>query len=399
MIAPCVFIMTNTFFDKLKINIGKNMNCPIVTLTQELIRIPSISPQDLGCQDIIIKRLCKMGFQIKIININDTKNFWAFRGNGKTLTFVGHTDVVSPGKEKYWNTNPFDPIIKNGFLFGRGASDMKGALSSMIIAAERFVNKFPNHKGRLSFLITSDEESHATNGTIKVVEYLMSKNDKIDYCIVGEPSSTAIVGDVIKNGRRGSITANLTIHGIQGHIAYPHLADNPIHKGLPIILKILSMKLDNGNDFFSPTIINVANIHAGDGTNNIIPGTLFVQFNIRFNTEISDREIKQKILNILDQNNINYTIKWFLSGQPFLTKKGFLVDTVIKSIIDFNKKSPILSTSGGTSDGRFIALMGSEIVELGLTNNTIHKVNECVKIIDLKLLTCIYENIMKNLLA
>lgn len=389
----------NEFCNKLKINLGKNMICPIIQLAQKLISIPSISPQDLGCQNIIIKRLRKIGFQIKIININDTKNFWAFRGAGKTLTFAGHTDVVSPGEEKYWYTDPFDPIIKNGFLFGRGSSDMKGALSSMIIAAERFVNQFPNHKGCLSFLITSDEESKATNGTIKVVEYLMSRNIMIDYCIVGEPSSTLIVGDTIKNGRRGSITANLTIHGIQGHIAYPDLADNPIHKGLPIILKILSMKLDNGNSFFSPTIINISNIHAGNGVNNIIPGALFVQFNIRFSTEVSDIEIKEKITDILNQNNINYNIKWSLSGQPFLTKKGILVDTVIKAIIRLNKKSPILSTSGGTSDGRFIALMGSEIVELGLTNNTIHKVNECVKIFDLQLLSRMYKNIMTELLT
>jgi len=397
IIAPYIFKLKNEFHNKLKINLGKDMICPITKLAQRLIRIPSLSPQDLGCQDIIIKRLRKIGFQIKVINIKDTKNFWAFRGSGKTLTFAGHTDVVSPGEEKDWHSNPFDPIIKNGVLFGRGSSDMKGALSSMIIATERFINKFPNHTGRLSFLITSDEESHASNGTIKVVEYLTSRNDMIDYCIVGEPSSTFIVGDVIKNGRRGSITANLTIYGIQGHIAYPDLADNPIHKGLPIILKILSVKLDNGNNFFSPTIINIANIHAGDGTNNIIPGTLFVQFNIRFSTEISDLEIKEKITDILNKNNINYTIKWFLSGQPFFTKKGILVDTVIKSIMHFNKKAPILSTSGGTSDGRFIALMGSEIVELGLTNNTIHKVNECVKICDLQLLSRMYENIMIEL--
>ncbi|ANZ22335.1 succinyl-diaminopimelate desuccinylase [Buchnera aphidicola (Diuraphis noxia)] len=374
------------------------MICPIIQLAQELIRIPSISPQDLGCQEIIMKRLCKIGFQIKMININKTKNFWAFRGTGKTLTFAGHTDVVSPGEEKNWCTPPFIPSIKNGFLFGRGSSDMKGALSCMIIAAEKFISKFPHHNGRLSFLITSDEESNAVDGTVKVVEYLQSNDEMIDYCIVGEPSSTNIVGDVIKNGRRGSITANLTIHGIQGHIAYPDLADDPIRKGLPIILKIISLKFDNGNDFFAPTIINIANIHAGNGANNIIPGSFFVQLNVRFNTEISDIEIKNKIENVLHENNINYTIQWFLSGQPFLTKKGVLVDTVKNVIIRLNKTNPVLSTSGGTSDGRFIALMGSEIVELGLTNNTIHKINECVKISDLYLLTCMYENIMKELL-
>ncbi len=375
------------------------MICPVTALAQQLIRIPSISPKDLGCQDIIIERLHAIGFKIKIINIDDTKNFWAFKGSGKTLTFAGHTDVVSPGKYKNWYNDPFNPVINNGYLFGRGSSDMKGALAAMVIAAERFINKFSHYKGRLSFLITSDEESKAINGTVKVVEYLMSKNDNIDYCIVGEPSSTSILGDTVKNGRRGSITADLTIHGVEGHIAYPDLADNPIHKGLPVILKILSIKLDEGNTFFPPTSINIANIHAGDGTNNVIPGSLFVQFNIRFSTETSDKEIKSKITNILNKNNINYSIKWLLSGQPFLTKKGILVDTVIKSISYFNKIKPILSTSGGTSDGRFISLMGSEVVELGLTNDTIHKVNERVKIYNLQLLSLIYEDIMKKILT
>lgn len=374
------------------------MICPVTQLAKKLICIPSISPKDLGCQDIIIKRLYEIGFKIKKININSTKNFWAYRGSGKTLTFAGHTDVVPSGEDNDWNTNPFQPVVYNGMLFGRGASDMKGSLAAMIVAAERFISAYPNHRGRLSFLITSDEEASAVDGTIKVVEYLISKNENIDYCLVGEPSSTSKIGDVIKNGRRGSITANIKIYGVQGHIAYPNLADNPIHKGLPIIEKILSIKFDNGNSFFSPTSINIANIHAGNGSNNIIPGVLFVQFNIRFSTEVSDVEIQERIKNILDQNNINYSIKWFLSGKPFLTKKGVLVDAVIKSIIRFNNKKPILSTSGGTSDGRFIALMGSEVVELGLTNSTIHKVNECVKISDLQLLSFMYKDIMKRLL-
>jgi succinyl-diaminopimelate desuccinylase len=369
----------------------------ITKLAQQLISIPSISPQDLGCQDIIIKRLRTVGFKIKRIDIENTRNFWAVKGTGKTLMFAGHTDVVSPGKKEDWHTDPFEPVINNGFLFGRGAADMKGALSAMVLATERFINKFPYHKGRLSFLITSDEESSAINGTVKVVEYLLDKNEIIDYCIIGEPSSTETVGDVIKNGRRGSITVNLTINGIQGHIAYPDLADNPIHKGLPVITEILSIKLDNGNNFFSPSSINIANIHAGDGTSNIIPGSLFVQFNIRFSTEISETEIKSKIINILNKNNINYNIQWIFSGKPFLTKKGLLIDTVIRSIVNINKKKPILSTSGGTSDGRFISLMGSEVVELGLINKTIHKVNECVKISDLGFLGLIYEDILKQL--
>ncbi|QIE01849.1 succinyl-diaminopimelate desuccinylase [Buchnera aphidicola] len=373
------------------------MICPITQLAKQLISIPSISPQDLGCQEIIIKRLYSMGFTIKKININDTKNFWAFRGTGKTLTFLGHTDVVPPGKYEDWHTHPFNPIVRDGFLFGRGSSDMKGSLASMIIAVENFIKKFPYYKGRLSFLITSDEESSAINGTTKVVEYLQNQNDTIDYCIVGEPSSIKKVGDVIKHGRRGSITANITIYGTQGHIAYPHLADNPIHKSLPLILKILSIQLDHGNNFFSPSSINVANIHSGEGISNIIPKSLFVQINIRFNPETSATKIQSKIINLLNESKIDFCIKWDISGQPFLTKHGLLIKTVMQSIKYFNKNPPILSTSGGTSDGRFIASMGSEVVELGLTNNTIHKINECVKISDLKILSCIYEDIIKKL--
>lgn len=375
------------------------MVCSIIKIAQKLISIPSISPQDLGCQDIMIDFLKNIGFKIKKININNTKNFWATRGVGKTLTFAGHTDVVPPGDYKDWKNHPFDPVIHNDFLFGRGSSDMKGALACMMIATKNFIKKFPTHKGRLSFLITSDEESSAIDGTKKVIDYLISEQEKIDYCIIGEPSSSSEIGDVIKNGRRGSITANLTIHGVQGHIAYPHLADNPIHKGLPIISQIMSMKLDNGNSFFPPTSLNIANIHAGDGNNNIIPNSLFVQFNFRFNTETSDQEIKSNLTKILNNNNVHYSLKWFLSGHPFVTKKGLLINTVIKSIMNLNKFQPILSTDGGTSDGRFISLMNPEIVELGLTNTTIHKSNEHVRISHLKKLTMIYEDIMEVLLT
>lgn len=374
------------------------MICLVTDLAKKLIRIPSISPKDLGCQDIMINFLSDLGFKIKKININNTKNFWATRGLGKTLTFAGHTDVVEPGEYKDWDTDPFDPVIKDGFLFGRGTSDMKGALASMLIASERFIKKHPNHKGRLSFLITSDEESSAIDGTQKVVDYLMSKKEIIDYCIIGEPTSCNKIGDCIKNGRRGSLTADLKILGVQGHIAYPHLADNPIHKGLPIVLKLLSMPLDKGNSFFMPTSVNIANIHAGNGSNNIIPGSLFVQFNFRFSDEISENEIKLKFVEILKQNNINYSINWNLSGLPFITKTGLLINRTIESILNITKIKPILSTDGGTSDGRFISRLNTQIIELGLINKTIHKVNECVKISDLKILTSIYENLMKTLL-
>ncbi|WP_343154334.1 succinyl-diaminopimelate desuccinylase [Buchnera aphidicola (Aphis aurantii)] len=371
----------------------------VIELTKKLIRIPSISPKDLGCQDIMIHFLSNLGFKIKKIKINDTTNFWATRGTGKTLTFAGHTDVVSPGEYKYWDNHPFNPIVQNGVLFGRGASDMKGALAAMLIASKKFITQHPYHKGRLSFLITSDEESSAIDGTKKVVDYLISKKDLIDYCIVGEPTSYSKVGDCIKNGRRGSLNANLKILGIQGHIAYPNFADNPIHKGLPIILQLLAMPLDQGNNFFSPTIMNISNIHAGNGSDNIIPGSLLVQFNFRFSNEISENQIKSNFLKILDKNNINYSIKWNLSGLPYLTKNSLLENTVIESILNITKNKPILSTDGGTSDGRFIAKLNSQIIELGLLNKTIHKVNECVKISDLKILTLIYENIIKKLLV
>ncbi|WP_178918958.1 succinyl-diaminopimelate desuccinylase [Buchnera aphidicola] len=373
------------------------MICSVTELSKKLIRIPSISPKDLGCQDIIINFLSKLGFKIKEININDTKNFWATRGLGKTLTFAGHTDVVPPGEYKHWNNNPFDPIVKNGVLFGRGASDMKGALAAMLIASKRFIEKYSNHKGRLSFLITSDEESSAIDGTTKIVDYLIAKKEVIDYCIIGEPTSINKIGDCIKNGRRGSLTADLEILGIQGHIAYPHLADNPIHKGLPIILKLLSMSLDQGNTFFSPTSINVSNIHAGNGNSNIIPASLLIQFNFRFSNEVSENQIKLKFIEILEKNNVNYSIKWHLSGLPFVTKEGLLTKIVMESISSIAKNKPIISTDGGTSDGRFIAKLNPEIIEVGLTSNTIHKVNECVKISDLKTLALIYEDIMEKL--
>ncbi|QNS01836.1 MAG: succinyl-diaminopimelate desuccinylase [Buchnera aphidicola (Pentalonia nigronervosa)] len=374
------------------------MSCAVIQLTQQLIRIPSISPQDLGCQDIIIKRLRNIGFQIKTINVNNTRNFWAYRGTGKTLAFAGHTDVVPSGASDCWNTDPFDPVICDGILFGRGVADMKGALASMVVAVERFIKKHPNHKGRLSFLITSDEEDTAIDGTAKIVEYLMSKRENINYCLIGEPSSTLKIGDTIKNGRRGSINALLKLYGIQGHIAYPELASNPIHTGCSIIKKLLSIKFDHGNTYFSPTSINISNIHGGTGKNNIIPNVLSIQFNIRFSTEITDIKIKDKVKNILDNSHIKYDIKWFLSGQPFITQPGVLINTVIQSIINLNRIKPNLSTGGGTSDGRFISLMGPEIVELGLTNKTIHKVNECAKISDLKMLSLIYEDIIKNLM-
>ncbi|KFX00403.1 succinyl-diaminopimelate desuccinylase [Pectobacterium carotovorum] len=375
------------------------MSCPVIELAQQLIKRPSLSPNDEGCQALMIERLTAIGFTVEAMDFGDTQNFWAWRGTGKTLAFAGHTDVVPSGDESYWQHPPFEPIIRDGMLYGRGAADMKGSLAAMVIAAERFVAAHPNHQGRLAFLITSDEEASAVNGTVKVVEALMARNERLDYCLVGEPSSTHVVGDVVKNGRRGSITANLRVHGVQGHVAYPHLADNPVHRAAPALNELIATEWDQGNDFFPPTTMQIANIQAGTGSNNIIPGELFVQFNFRFSTELTDVLIQQRVAELLDRHQLNYTIDWKLSGQPFLTARGELVDAVVNAVKHYNEVTPELLTTGGTSDGRFIARMGAQVVELGPVNATIHKVDECVSAADLQLLSRMYQRIMEQLIA
>ncbi|BCQ36055.1 MULTISPECIES: succinyl-diaminopimelate desuccinylase [Erwiniaceae] len=375
------------------------MHCPVIELTQQLIRRPSLSPDDAGCQAILIARLQALGFTIEPMNMGDTLNFWAWRGEGETLAFAGHTDVVPTGDANLWINPPFEPTIRDGMLFGRGAADMKGSLAAMTVAAERFVTAHPNHKGRLAFLITSDEEASGTHGTVKVVEALMARNERMDYCLVGEPSSTEVVGDVVKNGRRGSITANLTIHGVQGHVAYPHLADNPIHRAMPALNELVATEWDRGNEFFPPTSMQIANVQAGTGSNNVIPGDCFVQFNFRFSTELTDVLIQQKVQELLDRHQLRYSIEWTLSGQPFLTSRGKLVDAVVNAVEHYNEIKPQLLTTGGTSDGRFIARMGAQVVELGPVNATIHKINECVKAADLQLLSRMYQRIMEQLIA
>ncbi|MXP56585.1 succinyl-diaminopimelate desuccinylase [Pantoea sp. Mhis] len=376
------------------------MNCPIIILAQQLIRIPSISPNDAGCQDLLIAHLKNIDFKIELMNFNNIQNIWATRGEGKTLAFAGHTDVVPPGDISCWMYPPFQATIYNGKLFGRGSADMKGSLAAMIIATERFVATYPNHKGRIAFLITSDEETNATNGTLKVVETLMKRNEQLDYCLIGEPSSSKIIGDVIKNGRRGSITGNLTVHGIQGHVAYPHLIDNPIHRTIPALNELLATEWDKGNNFFPPTSMQIVNLQSGIfDIHNVTPNKLFVQFNFRFSNELSDSLIKTRVTNILNQYQLCFSLTWNISAQPFLTTQGLLTDTVINSVRHFSKVKPILSTTGGTSDGRFITHMGAQIVELGPVNNTIHKINEFVKISDLQILSRIYENILQQLIA
>ncbi|PLR36845.1 succinyl-diaminopimelate desuccinylase [Chimaeribacter californicus] len=375
------------------------MTCPVIDLAQQLIKRPSLSPDDAGCQAIMIARLKALGFTIEPMNIGDTQNFWAWRGEGKTLAFAGHTDVVPVGDASRWINPPFEPTIRDGMLFGRGAADMKGSLAAMVVAAERFVAANPHHRGRLAFLITSDEEANATYGTVKVVEALMARQERLDYCLVGEPSSTERVGDVVKNGRRGSMTANLHIHGVQGHVAYPHLADNPVHRALPALTELVATEWDQGNEFFPPTSMQIANVQAGTGSNNVIPGEFFVQFNFRFSTELTDEMIKQRVQALLEKHQLRYTIEWKISGQPFLTARGELVDAVVKAVRHYSELSPKLETTGGTSDGRFIAQMGAQVVELGPVNATIHKINECVSAADLQLLSRMYQRIMDQLIA
>lgn len=371
----------------------------IVQLAQELIRRPSISPNDEGCQKLIAERLIKLGFEIEWLPFNDTLNLWAKHGTGEpVIAFAGHTDVVPVGDENQWRYPPFSAEIVGDMLYGRGAADMKGSLAAMVVAAENYVKNNPQHQGTIALLITSDEEAAAKDGTVRVVETLMEREENITYCMVGEPSSSKILGDVVKNGRRGSITGNLYIQGIQGHVAYPHLADNPIHKALPFLKELTTYQWDNGNEFFPPTGLQIANIQSGTGSNNVIPGELYVQFNLRYCTEITDDLIKQNVAEMLEKHGLNYRIEWNLSGKPFLTKPGKLVNALVDSIQEITGVTPKLETGGGTSDGRFIALMGAEVVEFGPLNVTIHKVNESVSCDDLAKCGEVYYQMIVNLL-
>lgn len=372
----------------------------IIALAQQLIQRPSISPDDCGCQAIIAQRLQHLGFTIEWMPFNGTLNLWAKHGSGSpVVAFAGHTDVVPAGKEEQWRYPPFEAKVVDDMLYGRGAADMKGSLAALIVAAEEYINAYPNHPGTLALLITSDEEAAAQDGTVRVVETLMARGETIDYCLVGEPSSAVKLGDVLKNGRRGSITANLYIKGIQGHVAYPHLAENPVHNALPFLTELTTYQWDKGNEFFPPTSLQIANIQAGTGSNNVIPGELYVQFNLRYCTEVTDESIKNSVAEMLRKHGLTYRIEWHLSGKPFLTKPGKLVNAVVESLQQIAHITPKLETGGGTSDGRFIALMGAEVVELGPLNTTIHKVNECVSCEDLGLLGDVYRQILLKLLG
>ncbi|AZI14007.1 succinyl-diaminopimelate desuccinylase [Avibacterium paragallinarum] len=375
------------------------MKNSILNLAQQLIQRPSISPDDQGCQQLIAERLEKLGFHIEWLPFNDTLNLWATHGSARpVVAFAGHTDVVPVGDESQWQYPPFSAKIVDDMLYGRGAADMKGSLAAMIVAAENYVKAHPDHAGTIALLITSDEEAVAKDGTVRVVETLMARGEAIDYCLVGEPSSAKILGDVVKNGRRGSITGNLYIEGVQGHVAYPHLADNPVHKSVDFLKELTTYQWDQGNEFFPPTSLQIANIQAGTGSNNVIPGELYVQFNLRYCTEVTDEVIKQTVEQILKKYQLDYRIEWNLSGKPFLTKPGKMVNAVMDSLEKIVKITPALETGGGTSDGRFIALMGAEVVELGPLNATIHKVNECVSCQDLATLGDVYQQMLVNLL-
>lgn len=373
---------------------------PVLALAKDLISRQSVTPEDAGCQDLMIERLKALGFEIEVMVFEDTTNFWARRGSEAPLfAFAGHTDVVPAGKLEHWDTHPFEPTIIDGYLHGRGAADMKGSLAAMVVAVERFIEENPDHKGSIGFLITSDEEGPFINGTVRVVETLMARGENIDMCIVGEPSSTEVVGDVVKNGRRGSITGDLTVKGTQGHVAYPHLANNPVHESLLAIHELVTTEWDKGNDYFPPTSFQIPNVSAGTGASNVIPGEFHVQFNLRFSTELNNDAIVQRVTETLDKHELDYELKWTFNGDPFLTDTGALLDAVVAAVADVNDTKPALLTTGGTSDGRFIARMGGQVVELGPVNATIHKVNECVKVDDLEKLTDMYENTLKHLLA
>jgi succinyl-diaminopimelate desuccinylase len=371
----------------------------VLELAEDLISRPSVTPEDAGCQDLMIARLKAVGFRVTRLPANGVENFWAERGGaGPRLCFAGHTDVVPSGPLAEWQNDPFQPVIRDGMLYGRGAADMKGSLAAMVVAAERFVALHPAHSGRLAFLITSDEEGIATHGTRHVVDWLREHGETIDWCVVGEPSSEKVLGDVIKNGRRGSLNGRLTVHGIQGHVAYPDKADNPIHRAFRPLADLVDHSWDAGNDFFPPTRLQFSNIHAGTGANNVIPGQLQADFNFRFSTESTPESLQAGVHKILDAAAMRYAIDWQLSGPPFFTAPGALVAATQKALQAVARRVAQLSTGGGTSDGRFIAQLGGQVVELGPVNATIHKINECVAVADLEHLAQIYTEIMVYLL-
>jgi succinyl-diaminopimelate desuccinylase len=369
-------------------------------LTQELMARASVSPTDGGCQALMIERLEVIGFEAERLRFGPVDNFWAKHGHGgPVFCFAGHTDVVPSGPLEDWRTDPFVPVIEGGMLYGRGAADMKSGLAAMLTASEEFVRRYPEHLGTIAFLITSDEEGPSVDGTRRVVEVLRERRETIDWCLVGEPSSEKSLGDTIKIGRRGSLSGRLTVHGVQGHIAYPQLADNPVHALAPALAELTSRTWDRGNEHFQPTTFQVSNISAGTGAPNVIPGELKARFNLRFSTEQTIEKLKATVEGILATHRVNYSLEWYVSGHPFLTAPGRLSSAAMRAVHELLEVTPKLSTGGGTSDGRFIAPMGAQVIELGVINETIHKVNECVRVDDIDRLHQVYFRTLELLLA
>ncbi|GAA5785600.1 succinyl-diaminopimelate desuccinylase [Chitiniphilus shinanonensis] len=376
------------------------MSNPTFDLAIQLIKQASVTPEDADCQQIIAHRLERIGFQIEHMRFEDVDNLWArFGDSGPVLVFAGHTDVVPTGPVDRWQSDPFMPELRDGHLYGRGAADMKASLAAFVTATEDFLAMHPAPRGSIAFLITSDEEGPARNGTVKVIETLKARGEAIDYCIVGEPTSAEHFGDTIKNGRRGSLSGHLVVHGVQGHIAYPHLAKNPIHLLAPALAELAGTVWDHGNTYFPPTTWQVSNIHGGTGATNVIPGTAELMFNFRFSTENTADTLKQKVHAILDAHGLEYELDWTLNGEPFLTDHGALIDAIRGAVEDVTGHTPQLNTTGGTSDGRFIAKHCPEVVEFGPINKTIHKLNECVAVEDIPKLSAVYRRTLERLLG
>ncbi len=372
---------------------------PEIELLSELVRRASITPDDAGCQQLLISRLERLGFECEIMVFGEVTNLWARRGNSSPiLCFAGHTDVVPPGDTSRWSTDPFEPVVRDGNLYGRGTADMKSGLAAMIVAIENFLQDNEEHHGSIALLITSDEEGRARDGTLKVIETLVDRGETINWCVIGEPSSTNKLGDLIRVGRRGSLSGLLTVNGVQGHVAFPQLADNPIRHFAPVLAELHEIEWDQGNEYFPPTSFQVVDIQSGVGAPNVTPAELTARFNFRYSTEWDHKSLKKRVHEIFDAHDIDYDLKWHLSGEPFLTRPGELIDKVVQSVSEHTGSAPELSTGGGTSDGRFISPAGVDVVELGPVNATIHKIDEHVRIDDVTQLTNIYRRIIELLL-
>jgi succinyl-diaminopimelate desuccinylase len=372
-----------------------------LALTQDLIARQSVSPVDGGCQDVMIERLERLGFAVERLRYGNVDNFWATHGasDAPTFCFAGHTDVVPAGPLEEWHSDPFQPLLRDGLLYGRGAADMKSGLAAMVTACETFVAAHPNHRGRIAMLITSDEEGPSVDGTRRVVVDLKARNERIDWCLVGEPSSELEYGDTVKIGRRGSLSGRLTVHGVQGHVAYPQLADNPVHAFAPALAELSTRTWDQGTEHFEPTTFQISNLSAGTGAPNVIPGELKARFNLRWSPVQTLDALKKTVTDVLDRHGVKYSLEWFVSGEPFYTPAGPLSDATVAAVRDVTGREPKLSTGGGTSDGRFIAPMGAQVVELGVVNRTIHKVNECVRIEEIDALHRTYVRVLERLLG